>query len=254
MEYLTKIRSHSVILINDVDKYKAHGSGVLIRIRNLHLLISAAHVFDDFEKLSIPIENGKFMLKPGGERISNYPKLNRENDNVDIGLLILDPESIRELKTTYSFLEEEQVMINHNFVENQKYLLYGFPSTWSEKSFTRKSFHIRPFYNFTFPVNKNEYTKFNRKHYLNVIVEYDRKKAINVRSKTLSFGPDLFGMSGCGLWKINNLSKVDLVAIMTDWPKENRNRIVGIRIDIVTEFLRKHRKLDITKSNLFGLK
>ncbi|WP_405246801.1 hypothetical protein [Cellulophaga sp. Asnod2-G02] len=254
MEYLIKIRSHSVIFIKDVDKYKAHGSGVLIRIRNLHLLISAAHVFDDFEKLSIPIENGKFMFKPGGEIISNYPELNRENDNLDIGLLILDTESIKELKTTYSFLQEEEVQINHNFIENQKYMLYGFPSTWSEKSFTKKSFHIRPFYNLTFPVNKSEYTRFNREHYLNVIVEYDRKNALNVKSKTLSFGPDLFGMSGCGLWKINNLSKVNLVAIMTDWPKENRNRIIGVRIDLVTEFLRKHRNLDIAESNLFRLK
>ncbi|WP_435262063.1 hypothetical protein [Tenacibaculum sp. nBUS_03] len=61
-------------------------------------------------------------------------------------------------------------------------------------------------------------------------------------------------MSGCGLWEINNLSKVNLVAIMTDWPKENRNRIIGVRIEIVTEFLRKHKNLDITESNLFGIK
>ncbi|WP_435262064.1 hypothetical protein [Tenacibaculum sp. nBUS_03] len=95
------------------------------------------------------------MFKPGGEIISNHPGLNRENDNLDIGILILDSESIKELKTTYSFLEEEQVLINHNFVKNQMYMLYGFPSTWSKKSFTKKSFHIRPFYNFTFPVNKS---------------------------------------------------------------------------------------------------
>ncbi|MCD8438286.1 hypothetical protein LNI95_11490 [Tenacibaculum dicentrarchi] len=250
---LIKIKSHSVILIKDLNKYKAHGSGVLIRIKNLHLLISAAHVFDDFEKLYIPIENGKFMFKPGGEIISNHPKLSRENDNLDIGILILDLESIKELKTTYSFLEEEQVIINHNFEKNQ-YMLYGFPSTWSKKSFTKKSFHIRPFYNFTSPVKKSEYTRFNRDHYLNVIVEYDRKKALIVKKKMLNFGPDLFGMSGCGLWEINNLSKVNLVAIMTDWPKENRSRIIGVRIDIVTEFLRKYRNLDITESNLFSLK
>ena len=254
MDYLIKIKSHSVIFIKDFNKYKAHGSGVLIRIKDLHLLISAAHVFDDFEQLSIPIENGEFMFKPGGEIITNYPELNRENDNLDIGLLILDTESIKELKTTYSFLQEEEVQINHNFIENQKYIIYGFPSTWSKKSFSKKAFHIRPFYNFTFPVNKSEYKRFNRENYLNVIVEYDRKNALNVKSKTLSYGPDLFGMSGCGLWEINNLSKINLVAIMTDWPQENRNRIIGVRIDLVTEFLRKHRNLDVTESNLFGLK
>jgi len=61
-------------------------------------------------------------------------------------------------------------------------------------------------------------------------------------------------MSGCGLWDLSNFSKVSLVGIMTDWPKNNRKIIIGIRIDIVTEILRKHYNLDITESRLFGLK
>ena len=231
-----------------------HGTGVLLRIQNLHLLVSAAHVFDDFDKLLIPVNNGKFMFHPGGEIIINSPKTFREDDNLDIGVLILDLESINELKSTYKFLEHEQISINHVFDETQDYMIFGFPSTWSNRSATRKSFHIRPFYNFANPVNNSEYEKFNRKHYLNIIVEYNRKYAINAKSKSLSYGPNLHGMSGCGLWNLSSFPKVKLVGIMTDWPIKNRKRIIGIRMDIITETLRKHSNLDIEESKLFGLK
>ena len=254
LESLKKIRSYSVTLLKDDNKYKLHGTGVLMHIKSKYLLVTAAHVFDDFEKLLIPLENGKSMFKPGGQIITNSPEVTREKDNIDIGILILDLESVNELNTTYQFLEEDQILINHRFVEEHDYMIFGFPSTWSDRSFTRKSFHIRPFYNFTNPVNNSEYPRYNRKDYLNIIVTYNRKKAINVKSKTLSYGPDLFGMSGCGLWDVSHFAKVQLVAIMTDWPKENRKRIIGVRMDIVTEVLRKHCNLNITESNLFELK
>jgi len=99
-----------------------------MRIKNLHVLVTAAHVFDNFEKLLIPLENGKFMFKPGGEIIINTPETLREEDNIDIGILILDLISVNELETTYEFLDEGQISINHRFFENQDYLIFGFPS------------------------------------------------------------------------------------------------------------------------------
>ncbi|MBU2996388.1 hypothetical protein KO500_08075 [Cellulophaga baltica] len=253
MEQLITIRKHTITLIKIENNYKHHGTGVLMVLKDKYLLVTAGHVLDDLEKLFIPLENGKIMFKPGGKLITNSVIEDRENDFIDIGVLILDRNSVKALKTSYQFLKEEQIIINHNFLVQDDYLIFGFPSTWSKKSYTRKSYHIRPFCNLTNPVNVSEYSKYKRKSYLNIIVNYNRKQTLNTKSKTLSFGPDLFGMSGCGLWDISNFPLVHLVAIMTDWPKENRSKIIGVRMDIVTELLRKQYHLNLPESNLFKL-
>lgn len=257
MKRLLKIRSHTCKLVKDDNGYKIHGTGVLLKINNLYILVSAAHVFDDFDKLSIPLEMGKTMFHPGGEIISSSPGISREKDFIDIGILILDSESVTDLNSEYSFLDEKDILINQIFLEKEYYTIYGFPSSWSKKSFTRNSFHVRPFFQFTNPVNVNEYPKFGRNDYQNIMVNYDRKQSINVKSNSLNYGPNLFGMSGCGLWYSNGDlfdegSTIKLVAIMTDWPKENRQRIVGTRMDIVTEVLKKHYNIDFPETNLFG--
>lgn len=56
---IQEISKYTCTLFKDVDSYKQHGTGVLIRIEKKYFLFSAAHVFDDFEKLFIPIEKGE---------------------------------------------------------------------------------------------------------------------------------------------------------------------------------------------------
>lgn len=70
IESLSIIRNHTCILIKNYSDYKVHGTGVFVKIQNLYLLISAAHVFDDFHELFIPLENGETLLKPGGKLIA----------------------------------------------------------------------------------------------------------------------------------------------------------------------------------------
>lgn len=65
IDSLSIIRNHTCILIKNYSDYKVHGTGVFVKIQNLYLLISAAHVFDDFHELFIPLGNGEILLKPG---------------------------------------------------------------------------------------------------------------------------------------------------------------------------------------------
>jgi len=86
-------------------------------------------------------------------------------------------------------------------------------------------------------------------------VQFDKENVINYVTKEKAVAPDLYGMSGCGLWFVplpigkaaNNCIK-SLIAIMTDWPTENRNVMVGTRIGFFTEIIRKKYKLDLPKS------
>jgi len=66
LESIPLIANYTCTLLKNLSNYKLHGTGVFIKIGNLHLLVSAAHVFDDFNELFIPIDNGKTLIRPGG--------------------------------------------------------------------------------------------------------------------------------------------------------------------------------------------
>src|SRR5690606_33324324 len=193
----------------------------------------------------------------GGSVIKNFPKENRETDDLDVGILVLDPESIAALKESYSFLESSHLEINHVQSNLLLYTVFGYPTTWSKKSTTKNSFHSVPFFNFTKCVGGAEYYKVNRHEYLSLIVDYDRKNTPNLKSRTFSYGPDLFGISGCGLWYLNphDLQRGPaLVGIMNEWSKTNRSRLIATRIDAYTEILRSQGIIDFQETNLFGYK
>lgn len=254
---LPKINSFTCRLLKNMDYYKQHGTGVFVKIGLKYFLFSAAHVFDDFEKLFIPIEKGKTLIKPGGHIIKNNPKTDRKSDELDVAILMLDNQSVKDLSTDYSFLESSNIMINHSSVDFMSYIVFGYPSSWSKKSQSRNSFHSIPFIGITKCVNLNEYKRLKINEYLNLIVEYDRQNTPNLKSKSISYGPNLFGISGCGLWYINNFDlKIEpkLIGIMNEWSISNRNRLISTRIDAYTEILRKKGLIDFQESELFGFK
>ncbi|MCA6067844.1 hypothetical protein JI747_011685 [Chryseobacterium sp. RG1] len=259
IDSLSIIRNHTCVLIKNYYNYKVHGTGVFIKIGNLHLLVSAAHVFDDFHELFIPINNGETLIKPGGRIIVNNPKSSRDKDELDIGIVILDALTIKDLKKDYNFVNENNLEINHKNNYFRNYIIWGYPSSWSKKSISRNSFHSRPFIHFTKCADVSEYKKFNRYEFLNLIVNYDRQNVLNFKSRNFSFGPDLFGISGCGLWYLNpedynKNANPKLVGIMTDWTISNKNNLIATRIDAITEFLRKNEGVNFPESNLFSIK
>jgi len=257
LESIPKIRSYTCIFLKNRNNYKQHGTGVFVKIESKYFLFTAAHVLDDIEDVFIPLNNGADLLKPGGEIVTNYPNTSRENDELDLGILILDELSIKDISNHYSFLEGQDIQINHNPSHLLNYLIFGYPSTWSKKSITKNSFHTKPFIHPTKCINKEDYTKYNRKEFLNLIVEYDRQNTLNLKSQSLSFGPDLFGISACGLWYLNPIdlnSNPKLIGIMNEWSIENRNKLFATRIDAYTEILRNNKIITFTESSLFGFK
>ena len=172
--------------------------------------------------------------------------------------MILDDLTIKDLEKDYNFVNENDLDINHKNSYFCNYIIWGYPSSWSKKSLSRNSFHSQPFIHFTKCVDV-EYRKFDRYEFLNLIVNYDRQNVLNFKSKSFSYGPDLFGISGCGLWYLNpeaynKSANPKLAGIMTDWSIFNRNYLVATRVDAITEILRKNEGVDFPESDLFSLK
>lgn len=224
--------------------YKLQGTGVLVSIGKEKFILTAAHVIDDDKELMIPLNDNNLFV-PGGNWIFNNFNGNREKDKLDIAILKLDKESANELELKYSFLSEENFLFNHNPTNIFLYTFLGYPETFSRYSQSKGSFHCRPFFHFNFICEEKVYQELDYSKERNILINYNKQKSINYKLKSLAVGPDLFGMSGCGLWftepeNIEMLQiKPKLLAIMTDWPIKNRNCVVGTKIDVIIEIIRK---------------
>ena len=257
------IKKSTCILLTD-DKYqkyyKGDGTGILVEFGDAGFLISAAHVFENFENLRIPLKTENSMLKPGGELFINEINGTRKEDRIDIGFLKLDKKSKIELQLSYDFLNQESIEINHEVLNHPFYSFFGYPTSLSNFSKTRNSFHTRPFFQFTTPILIKEYSRFPVNANFNIVSTYDQKKAYSMKGKCFSSGPSLHGISGCGLWftdpidAIVKTKKPKLVAIMTEWAKEiDHSRIIGTRIDVLTEAIRKNCNIDFPESNIISI-
>ena len=257
IDNLPKIRDFTCTLFKNLNSYKQHGTGVFVKIDTKYFLFTAAHVLDDIKDLFIPTRNGDVLIKPGGKILKNNANNTRKNDELDLGIMILDDLTVKDLIDDYNFLDQTHIEINHNPMNFNCYLIFGYPSSWSKKSMLRKSFHSIPFFTFTKCIEKSEYKKLNRTDTLNLVLEYDRKNTPNLKSKTMSFGPDLFGISGCGLWFLNPNdlnSEPKLIGIMNEWSTINRKLLSATRIDAYTEILRKRGEINFPETDLFSFK
>lgn len=249
---LTIVKSCTCMLLNDNHlnkrqeyEMKVIGTGVFIQFKNYYFLISAAHVFDYFNERNIqtkiPLEAGSNMLFEPGGLLSVNNTTKRKKDFVDIGFLLLDLESVLEISKHYTFLKEDNLAPNHNFINYEFYSFFGYPTTLSKTKYDKSSFHSVPFLHLTTPLQEEKYNKYERQPRYNVITSYDRKNSLNIKTKTVSNGPDLFGISGCGLWFIDpsdimkGYVEPKLTAIMTDWPETDRTNVIGTRIYIVIQ-------------------
>ena len=236
---LKEIKKFTCMFIEEDSGYKIIGTGVFIKFNDSHYILTAAHVLDEFARLKIPVDDGDYLLIPGGVSYTNNFFDKRAKDKVDIGFLKLDQESISDIEKNYDFLDQSQIELNHNYAQLPLYTYFGFPTTLSKYSKTRNNFHVIPFFHTTIPASMNIYDQLSRNPSQNIITSYNRKRAYNFKNKNLSNGPDLHGLSGCGLWYndpmdlLQGICKPRLTAILTDWPVKNRNVVIGTNIDII---------------------
>lgn len=249
------MRSHTCMLLTNTSNYKVHGTGVFVQIQDHYFLISAAHVFDRYRDLFIPLSKDYEIIKPGGTTFY-YNESNKDKDGIDVAVLKLDDYCVPHILRRYSFLQADDLAINHAFRDGECYTFLGYPTTRSKVLYKTDIFDSTTFFYFTSPAKNEEYSKLNRNPAINVVASYNKKLAYNTKNNTFGTGPDLHGISGCGLWftdpfhSATGTIKPKLTAIMTDWPVNNRRIIIGTRIDVITGIIRKYLDVDFPESKI----
>ncbi|MFH7010608.1 hypothetical protein ACHRV5_01985 [Flavobacterium sp. FlaQc-52] len=252
---LGSMRNYTCILLTDTSNYKVHGTGVFIQIQEHYFLVSAAHVFDRYRDLFIFLSEDYETIRPGGTTFYIGPA-NRERDGVDVAVLKLNDNCVQHILRRYSFVQADDLAINHTFKDGECYTFLGYPATKSKVLYKTDIFDATTFFHFTSPAKLDQYSNLNRNPAVNVVAHYNKKSAYNSRNGTFGTGPDLHGISGCGLWYtdpshlISGTVKPKLTAIMTDWPVKNRSVIIGTRIDVITGIIKKYLDVDFPESSV----
>lgn len=242
----------------------ARGSGVFVKAGDIHFLLSAAHVFESYDgQLYAPTTLGEKNYTPiGGELNTNKIDTIREKDTTDIAILELHPDIIAPLSAYYSFLDGQYLGLNHRLVNNLYYMYFGYPAS---KKQTKLKLHenkviAKANYFPTIPIDPNLYSQFGCDVHRNIVIEYNKRRVLDIEKKIQETAPDTFGMSGSGLWfippqpNIPNQSPVKyLVSILTEWPIKNRKHILSTRIDIVTETLRQTYGISFPISQIYQM-
>lgn len=248
--------------IDERDNPKPYASGVFMKIDNDYFLLTAGHVVDDCEEnIYIGIKQEEPLLRLGGEWTKNIPETTREKDKIDAAVLKLDDETIKKIGGAYQFIDINSIEINHSAKELPMYISLGFPASMSKYNSYKKELKSTPFQYITMCAEDCVYEKLGCKSKENLITHYDKKNVVDYKSGEKKTGPDPYGISGSGLWyvpetevlKTSGVNK-KLVAIMTEWPSENRNYWIGTRIDVFTEIIRNKYNINIPKSSIVNVK
>ena len=204
------------------DTIKSHASGVLIHFGGQYYLLTAAHVVDgiDIEHICIPkYGTGTFIIL-GGEWHRVDPTVAREEDKIDLAFLHLDDVTVSSFREEgYDFLEETLIGLKHKLKDYSCYLIIGFPASKSKYNKYKNTISEQRLVYVTKTISPSDWPK--ELYYKNRnICLVRREKAVNQQTDQECQLPDPRGISGGGLWFLDDLhGSYKLVGIMIEYTK-----------------------------------
>jgi hypothetical protein len=244
------LRHTCQFFIKGSKKLRPHGSGVLALIHGVHFIITASHVVDVMTK-----EEKDLYVRVGLEKYINvlgeirYTDLD-ESKGIDLAYIKIDSQMVEPLSKPYTFLPTSHIRRHIAMLDAMNYCVVGFP----ENNIKYINGHLDTGASayFTVPSKVKVY-----KHYKYdiedwVIVEIKGKGSDIKSGKLTKINKHFWGLSGCGLWLVlytmNNNNEISsfeyrLIGIMTEFKKDKFFCLVGNRIHIFIEALKKIEKM-----------
>lgn len=234
----SEIVKHTVQIFHNTEEGKeAYGTAILVKYKNHHFILSAAHILemDDMPELYFEIgkiPNGVTSFKTIGKYAlitSRKIENNRGNDKVDIAVMkLLSAEDIKLFESSFNFFDFEAADKKHLPIpEIPYYIAFGYPGTYTKmkNKYRKESEHKVFVFNSRIKELKN-CEKYGYDSNINIFIDYPKKIQMEGNNQLLK-PPNPRGISGSGLWRIT-----DSVNIETkNWNYE----LVGIMIEIHEE-------------------
>lgn len=258
-DFSEEIATHIVqlwLVIDDcADKAKPLGTGVLLEINGKLYLLTAAHVLDNIDIKNFAFWDEQDLVQVSGNAV--YLSNRTEgNGTGDIAVWQLSDEVTDALKKHYKFLPFDRIKLNHQINTSERYFILGYPVSKTKIRYQTKTITIKSMKYFTcgeVSQRKIEHNQLDSK--VNFLLKYHRRKAHtlgNIRSQKEHL-PDPHGISGCGLWYLDDDKVARLVGIMIGYNHPD-SIMIASRIDLATEIIRKSFDSSVPASTTINVK
>lgn len=219
------------------------GSGVLIDIYGHKFLVSAGHVFDYTETHKVGIKSKNRLVNITGYIID--PKLhpNRAEDKIDLSLLELD-EEMKSALSDLNYLTIDNIDYKHvSDAHKINYTFIGFPATKNKLRYNSNRVKAGIFSYSANRVGNNIYEKLGISPNTHIAIKFRKNNLAS--SGGIINAPDLYAMSGGGIWLNDNfhlhpsvyVPKVKLVGIALSWHK-SQGCIMGVSAGAIIEIIK----------------
>ena len=221
----------------------AIGSGVLIDIYGHKFLVSAGHVFDYTETHRVGIKSKNKLVNITGDIIDPKFYKNRAEDKIDLALLELN-DDMKAALSDLNYLTIDDIDYSHvSDKEHVNYTFVGFPATKNKLRYNSNRVKSGILAYSANKVDDGIYEKLGILPSTHIAVKFRKNKL--AFTSGVGNAPDLYAMSGGGIWLNDNfhlhpsvyMPKIKLVGIALSWHKRY-GCIMGVSTGAIIEILK----------------
>lgn len=201
------------------------GTGFLLQLAHMSLLVSAAHVADEVEnsvRLYIPpgAEGGNLIELPPLPVCTKAPAGDRDKDKLDLAFWELPTSICEQLSASSMFLPSIMLLPGVKVRQPQSISFVGFPHKATQLKFGTKKFRSGPEQYTGACADEKRYSKVGAHVGQNLAIDFDPKKAISNGKQVIP--KDRKGMSGGPVFAMTDGGN------LAGWPPI---RVVGVAIE-----------------------
>jgi hypothetical protein len=211
------------------EQVKRDRTGVLYRIADLHFILTASHGLRQIVQNKIPLFIDCADRRELPIPITDAVFHSTEQDGRDVAAIKLSNEVVQRLRPHKEFLTHADVMLNTE-QSRALYLLFGYPALWSGfVSETAVRSYGLAYTCLRYDGERDPYEFFDEA--VHIALGFDQE-AMSMADQTTQQLPQLEGISGCGIWRMAELTKegvqcwrpedVCLVALQHRWFPERK--------------------------------
>lgn len=212
------------------------GTGIQIRVADLVLIATAAHVVEDLGSGPRYVGAGEEILPlPMLQFTSNLEaSSHRDSDRLDLGCMVFDPATANRIPSADTIhLSQLDTVPLANIPEAAQYLFSGFPASRQPRKLFDGEFRAHSYSALASEWSADAYRDVQLDRRRNIFLRYD--KSDMYRDATPVVGPDLPGISGGAIWRLSgpnaSLHEPLLSAVVISWRRSaNPRGVVGTRI------------------------
>lgn len=210
------------------------GSAVLLRLRDESFLITAAHVLDKTRRGALRVATPRGIRTVYGRRYVTRKPANgdRDGDKLDIAVLHL-ASPVASAFPDSAFATWADLSPRPDEVPPQDLLLVGYPVSTQPKQRTRDVLEASEYRLLTSPLPTASYAILGLNTDRSILAGFTKDDSYRLTGR--STAPDLYGMSGCGLWFISGptgspRARPKLAGIAIEWRRDRPKCIVATRL------------------------